>query len=148
MYLSLLKLISMLSGFIGIVCGFLALLPHAGGLILFVLMCLSSVIVLVILIQSKVLQVTSVIESAAIGGIIGFIAFIAFSVIYMPLAVVLSKVFNYYANYGAALALNNSNLFIIIVLCIFMAALSAGINAFTGFLTYYFTELIENISKK
>ena len=66
----------------------------------------------------------------------------------MPLVVILLKVFKYYVNYGVALALNNSSLWIIILVTVFMGVLSATINAFTGFLTYYIAGFIENIKNK
>ncbi len=148
MNISLIKLIVMFSAFIGVVAGFLSVIPFIGGWIFFILMCLSAVIEMGFLIKIKVLPLDSVQESATIGGLIGFISFIAFSIVYMPLVLILLKVFKYYTNYGVALALNNSSFWIIIFVSLFMAILSATINAFTGFLTYYVSELIKNIQTK
>ena len=148
MNISLLKLITIISVIIGAVCGFLTLLPYIGGVIFFILMTLSSVIGIILLMHLGGLRFDSAAESAVIGGIIGFVSFIAFSIIYMPLVIIFLKIFKYYTNYGVALALNNANLFIIIVLSVFIAILSATINAFTGFLTYYFTELNKNKNRK
>ena len=144
---SLLKLILILSCFLGAICGFLSLLPFLGGLIFFILLSLSSVIVIIFLMRSNLLQLESIPESITIGSIIGFVSFIAFSIVYMPLVIILMKAFKNYTNYGVALSLSNANLFIIIVVSIFMAVLCATINAFSAFLLYYITEVFKNINK-
>ena len=148
MNISLIKLITILSIIIGLTGGFLTLVPYIGGVVFFILMSLTSVISIVFLMRLGAVRFDSAAESAVIGGITGFVSFIAFSIVYMPLVIILLKVFKYYTNYGVALALNNANLFIIIVLSVFIAILSATINAFTGFLTYYVTELIKNMNSR
>lgn len=145
---SLLKLISILSCILGAICGILSLLPFVGGLVFFVLMCLTSVIIMIILMRANILQLESIPESITIGAIIGFVSFIAFSIVYMPLVMFFLKVFNYYTNYGVALSLSNANLFIILVVSIFMAILCATINAFTGFLLFYITEIFKNMNNR
>lgn len=148
MNISLIKLLAMMSIFIGVLCGFLTALPFIGGWVFFILICGSAIIEMGMLMKIGVLTLDSIHESAAIGGIIGFLSFIAFSIVYMPLALILLKVFNYHTNYGVALALNNSNLWIIIFVSLFLAVLSATVNAFTGFLTYYVSELIKDLNKR
>ena len=145
---SLLKLITTLSAVFGIVCGLLTVLPFIGGIVFFILMCFASVIIISFLMQKRVLQLESVPESITIGAIIGFVAFIGFSVIYLPLVLIAMKVFGYWVNYGVALSLANANLFVVLVVSIFMAILSATINAFTGFLLFYITEVFKNINNK
>ena len=145
---SLLKLISTLSLVLGVICGILSILPFIGGIVFFVLMCLASVIIIIFLMNRNFLQLESVPESITIGAIIGFISFIGFSIIYLPLVVILMKAFNYYANYGVALSLNNANLFVILVVSLFMAILCATINAFTGFIIFYVTEILKNMNNR
>lgn len=145
---SLLKVISILSSLIGVVCGFVALLPFIGGIAFFIMMCLSSVIVIFMLMNAKVLQFDSVPECLTIGGISGFISYIAFSIVYIPLTIIMIRGFKYAANYGIALILGHSNLFVIIVLSLFMAIIAASINAFTAFIIYYITETLKNMNNK
>jgi len=145
---SLLKLISIMSCLFGGICGFLSILPFVGGFVFFVLMCFASVIIILFLMRSNMLNLESTPESITVGGIIGFISFLAFSVIYMPLVILLMKVFKYYTNYGVALSLSNANLFIILVVSVFMAILCATINAFTAFLLYYITEIFKTVNRK
>lgn len=144
MKLSLIKLILMISAFLGITAGFLSAVPYIGGWIFFILMCFTSVIELGFLIKVGILRLDTVQESIVIGGLIGFLSFIAFSIVYMPLVLILRSVFNYYTNFGVVLALQNSSLPLIIVISVFMAVLSGAINAFTGFVTYYVSEFIRN----
>ncbi len=148
MNISLFKLILMISGFIGILAGILSVFPFIGGWIFFILICFSAVIEMGFLIKVGILRLDSIQESIAIGGIIGFMSFLAFSIVYMPLVIILLKAFKYYANYGVAIALNNASLWIIIFISIFLAILSATVNAFTGFLTYYISELIKDMQNR
>ncbi len=148
MNISLIKLITLMSIFIGIIAGFLTLVPFIGGWVFFILICFAAVIEMGFLLKAGLLKLDSAPESAIIGSIIGFLSFIGFSIIYMPLVIILLKIFKYYVNYGVALALNNSSLWIIILVTLFMGILSATINAFTGFLTYYVSGFIENMQNK
>ena len=96
----------------------------------------------------EMLSVKSVQESAVLGAIIGFISFIGFSVLYIPLIIALAKFFQIYPNYGVSMALSNASFGLIIVLVIFMAVLCATINAFSGFLTYYGMDFFRILNEK
>lgn len=146
MNLPILKLIVILSGLIGFILGFLSLLPYIGGVMFFILLSFTSLIVILMLDRAKVLEISSIQESVVIGSVVGFLSYIAFSIVYLPCVWILSKVFNYYTNYGIALALNNSNLFVIIVVSMFVAVLSATLNGFVGFVTYYLSEVFRNMN--
>jgi len=71
----------------------------------------------------------------------------AFSIIYIPVSIILIKLFGFSANQGVAVILKNANFFILTVLSAFMGVLSATVNAFTGFLTFYILEIMERFSK-
>lgn len=148
MNISLIKVISILSCFLGVICAFVSLLPYISGFAFFVLMCLASVIVILLLMHLNILKLESVPESITIGGLIGFISYFAFSVIYIPMVIILIKFFQYSTNYGVSLALGHSNLFVILTVSIFLAVLSATINAFTGFLVYYISEVLKNLNSR
>lgn len=147
MDISLLKLILFISIFIGVLAGILTAVPYIGELAFWVLLCLSSVIEMIFLARAGLLELESVKESVTIGGIIGFVSFMAFAVVYVPIVVALLKLFKYYTNYGVAVMLGTANVWIILLLAVFMAILSATINAFTGFLTYYVSEFIKTLEK-
>ena len=87
--------------------------------------------------KSELLIINSVRESAVLGAIIGFTSFLGFSLFYVPIIIILAKYFNIYPNYGISMALSNASLGVIIIFVIFVAILSATLNAFSGFLTFY-----------
>ncbi len=146
--MSLLKVILLMSTLLGLVIGLISPIPYIGGLAFLALLCFSAPIVLGVLLNIGVLKIDNISESAVLGGIVGFVSYLAFSVVYMPIVMILYKVFNHYVNYGVTLALTNANLFVIVTVSIFMGILSASINAFSGFLTYYLAEVFKNMNNK
>ena len=148
MNISLLKLVSLLSGFIGIICGLLALLPFIDGFVFFVLMCLPAIIVISMLMKLNLLRIESVPESITIGAITGFVSFLVFSIIYIPIVIIMMRTMKYYTNEGVALILSHANLFILIMVSVFFGILSATINAFSGFLVYYVSEIFKNMNNR
>ena len=59
----------------------------------------------------------------------------------------LMKYFHIAANYGVGLMLGNASFFILVVISLFMGVLSATINAFTGFLTFYVLDFLNSLNK-
>lgn len=144
---SLLKLILLISVFIGILGGILTVVPYIGEPAFWILLCLASVIVMAFLLKTKIMELFTVQESVTIGALIGFVSFMAFCVVYVPEIVILAKFFKYSSNYGVSLMLQTANFGIIFILSVFMAILSATINAFTGFLTFYVNEFLKTLDK-
>lgn len=141
--LILLKRISILSILFGTILGFLTLIPFIGTFALMCLFCFVAPLVIWILIRYNCLSLSSIKDSVIVGAISGFVSYLGFSIIYIPISVILMKFFNLSANYGIGLTLMNANLFILIVLSLFMSVLGATINAFTGFLTFYVLEIVK-----
>ena len=144
---SLLKLIVMLSAFWGVLFGILTAIPYVGQIAFWILLCFAAVLVMTFLIRVKLLDIFTVNESVVIGGIIGFVSFMAFCIVYVPIIVILLKVFHYSDNYFLSIMLGNANIFIILLLSVFMAILSATVNGFTGFITFYVREFLKNLDK-
>lgn len=144
---SLLKLILFISIFIGVLAGVLTAVPYVGEAAFWLLLCFSAIFEMTFLLKTGILEMESVQESVTIGAIIGFVSFLAFSVVYMPIVIILLKLFKFYTNYGVAVMLGTANVGIIILLALFMAVLSATINAFTGFLVFYINEFIKTLDK-
>lgn len=144
----LLRQISVLSVFFGAVLGFITLIPFVNSIsFIFLITCMAP-LVIYLLIKYNCLTLTSIKESIVIGAIAGFVAFLSFSAIYIPISILLIKVVKYVPNYGLALLFNNSGFFILLVVSLFMGVLSATVNAFTGFITFSVLELISSIGKK
>lgn len=144
---SLLKLILLISAFIGGLGAVLTFIPFVGQVAFWILLCFASVIVMVFLMRTGLLELYTVQESVTIGAIVGFVSFMVFCIIYVPVVIILLKFFNYYSNYGVAVMLKAASFWIIFILSVFMAILSATINAFTGFLTFYVSEFMKTLDK-
>ncbi len=145
---TILKQAAFLSIFLGAALGIITVIPFLGDIAFWILMCLSAAAVILFMTKLEMLSVKSVQESAVLGAIIGFISFIGFSVLYIPLIIALAKFFQIYPNYGVSMALSNASFGLIIVLVIFMAVLCATINAFSGFLTYYGMDFFRILNEK
>lgn len=145
---TILKQAAFLSVFLGAALGVITVIPFLGDIAFWILMCMSAAVVILFMTKLEMLYVKSVQESAVLGAIIGFISFIGFSVLYIPLIIALAKFFQIYPNYGVSMALSNASCGLIIVLVIFMAVLCATINAFSGFLTYYGMDFFRMLNKK
>ena len=145
---NILKQIAFLSLFLGAILGVITVIPFIGQFAFWTLMCASAVIVILFMIWIGNLEIQTVQESAIIGAIIGFISFVGFSLFYMPIVAFLAKVFNISTNYGVSYAISNSSLGLLIVMVIFIGVLSATVNAFSGFLTFYGIELNKMLKKR
>lgn len=144
---NLFRQISVLSLFFGALLGLVTLIPFIGTISMIFLICFLAPLVIWILIKYGCLSLSSIKESIIVGAIAGFISYLGFSIIYVPISVILMKLFNISANYGIGIMLSNAGFFILTVLSIFMGVLSATVNAFTGFLTFYVIELINSARK-
>ena len=81
------------------------------------------------------------------GAIAGFVAYMAFSVVYIPISVVLIKLLHFSANYGIGIMLNNAGFFILTVVSLFLGVVGATVNAFTGFLSFYVIDFLKSVKK-
>ena len=130
----LLRQISVLSIFFGALLGAITLIPYVG-------------IVIWILVKYNCLSLSSIKDSVIVGALAGFVSYMGFSIIYVPISVILMKFFHIAANYGVGLMLENANFFILVVISLFLGVLSATVNAFTGFLTFYVIDLVNSMRK-
>ena len=143
----LLRQIAILSIFFGALLGLVTLIPYVGMVSLIFLLCFIAPLVMWILVKYGCMNLDSLKDSIVVGAIAGFISYLGFSVVYVPISVILMKIFHIAANYGVGLMLQNASFFILIVISIFMGVLSATINAFTGFLTFYVLDIMKSMRK-
>lgn len=143
----LLRQISVLSIFFGALLGAITLIPYVGTLSFIFLICFISPIVIWILVKYNCLALSSIKDSVIVGALAGFVSYMGFSIIYVPISVILMKFFHIAANYGVGLMLENANFFILVVISLFLGVLSATVNAFTGFLTFYVIDLVNSMRK-
>ena len=143
---SIIKIILLMSIFLGVVSGLLTIVPYIGEIIFWLLITVGAVIIILFMNKLKILEITTVRQSVVIGALIGFVSFLAFSLVYMPAVVVLAKSFNYISNPGVSMFLTHSSVGLLVMLAIFMGVLSATMNAFSGFLTYYLIDFNKSLN--
>ena len=144
----LLKQIAILSAFFGAVLGAITLIPYLGVISFVFLISLIAPLVIWLLVKYNCLSLSSINDSVIVGAIAGFVAYLGFSIIYVPISVLLMKVFHLAANVGVGFMLGNATFFLLVVISLFMGVLGATINAFTGFLTFYVLDFINSIEKR
>lgn len=143
----LLKQISILSTLIGILAGILTLIPYLGTISFIFLLCFTAPVVIWLLVKYGCISLSNIQESIIIGVISGFVAYLAFSLIFIPVSVILINMFHFAVNYGVGIMLINASFFLLLITSIFMGIVGATINAFTGFITFYLIELINSLRK-
>ena len=146
--LILLKQISILSVFFGAILGALTLIPYVGVVSFIFLICFIAPLVIWLLVKYNCLSLDSIKDGIIVGAISGFVAYISFSIIYVPISVILMKLFHIAANQGVGFMLENASFFLLVVISIFMGVLGATINAFTGFLSFYVIDFINSLEKR
>ena len=149
MNLLLLKQISLISIFAGAVLGFVTVVPYLSLLSFLLLIVCLSAFVIVYLKQNDLIGIISVREGCIFGALIGFVSFLAFSVVYTPISMLLGWLFPSYTQGFLRFFLTSFGSFIVMVLLmILMAGISALFNAFSGLVTAYVYELVTGIKKE
>lgn len=148
MNLLLVKQTAILSAILGGILGVLTLIPIINGLAFLVLVLCISAVVLVYMKKNELIGIIDLREGALLGGVIGFVSFIAFSIVFIPLVSIIGLIFVKYNSYGVLYLLKASGFFVLIMLVIFLAVLSALMNAFSGLATAYFYEVLSGFKKE
>lgn len=143
----LLKQVSILSIIAGIVLAFLTLIPFVGQLAFIALMSLVAAFIISFMVKIDLLEILSIRESVILGALIGFVSFMAFAIVYLPIVALMGRFFNLYYLYGISMLLNVGSFGVIFLLTIFVAILSATINAFSAFITFYVLEFLKTLDK-
>lgn len=154
----LLKQISIISALCGAILGLVSIVPYINVFSFTTLMLFLSAVVLVYMKQKNLIGIIDLREGSIFGAVVGFVSFIAFSVVFIPLDIILglltkglhallsfipvhtSFLVYFFNNFGGVVVL--------IMLIIFVGLLSALMNAFTGLVTAYFYEAITGIKKE
>ncbi len=144
----IIKQTAILSAILGGILGVLTLIPFVRNFSFMLLILAVSAVVIVYMKKNELIGIIDVREGAILGAIIGFVSFIAFSVVYMPLVVLVGAIFKNYYTFGISYLFKVSGFFVLIMLVIFMGILSALMNAFTGLVTAYVYEMLLGIKKE
>ena len=140
------KQILILSSLCGLFLAFLALLPVVVKFAVFILMCGVSVAVILLLKRAGVLQIFTVKESLYVGGICGFVSYLVFSVVYLPLVNLFSSFVTMSHLGGFVLMLKLSNFGLIVMFTIFISIVSILFNSFTSLMYFYILNSIGSFS--
>lgn len=149
MNILLLKQVALFSALIGGAIGLITLIPFVGTLAFLTLILFLSAIIIIYLKKNDLIGIINLKEGAILGAVIGFSAFIAFSIIFSPLSIIIGMIFSkYYIGHLLTMFLTNfGGFFVMIMLLFFLALISALMNAFSGLTTAYIFELLSGLKK-
>lgn len=148
MNLLLLKQLSILSAFAGAILGLVTVIPYLSLLSFLILIFCLSAFILTYLKQNDLIGIISIREGCIFGAVIGFVSFIAFSVVYTPISMLFGWLIPAYTQGFLRFFLTSFGSFVVmILLMILMAGISALFNGFAGLVTAYVYELITGIKK-
>jgi len=139
-----LKQIIILSALCGVALALFALLPVVVKLAVFILMTCVCLPVIILLRRAGSLQIFTVKESIITGALCGFVSYIVFSIIYLPLVYLLSTLFAIGYLGGFVLMLKLSSFGLILMFTIFISVVSVLFNSFTSMVYFYLTNSIGN----
>ena len=144
----IIKQTAILSAIIGAILGVLTLIPLVRNFSFMILILCVSAVVLVYMKKNDLIGVIDVKEGAILGGIIGFVSFIAFAVAFVPLVSVVGMIFK--GTYDAYIftMFKMLGFFVSVMLILFFAILSALMNSFAGLTTAYVYEMLSGFKKE
>ena len=144
----LVKQTAILSAILGGILGLLTLIPFVRNFSFMLLILCVSAVILVYMKKKDLIGVIDLKEGAVLGGIIGFVSFIAFSVVFVPLVTIVGLIFTKYYTFGIKYLMQASGFFVLVMILLFLALLSALMNAFAGLTTAYAYEILSGMKKE
>lgn len=144
----LVKQTSILSAILGGILGVLTLIPFVRNFSFMLLILCISTVIIIYMKKNELMGILDIREGAILGAIIGFVSFIAFSIVFVPLVTLTGFIFKGYYTYGISYMLRISGFFVLIMLVIFLAILSALMNSFSGLVTIYIYEVLSGVKKE
>ena len=148
MNLLLLKQLAILGALAGAAIGLVATIPFLFWICILITMFWISAFVLIYLKQQELIGIINVKEGSILGAIIGFVAFITFSLVFIPITSLLGLLFKAYSLDVLGFFMNDFGSFVVLILLIISTAgLAALFNGFTGLITAYIYELISGVKK-
>lgn len=149
MNLLIFKQLAILSSFTGVILGLITIIPYISMLSFLILMLCLSAILITYLKQNELIGIISIKEGCIFGAVIGFISFIAFSIAYVPLSMLLGWLIPSYTQGFLRFFLTSfGSVIVMILLIILTAGISALFNGFAGIVTAWIYELISGIKKE
>lgn len=147
----LLKQVAILSALAGAALGFLTIFPFINIFSVTILVICLGAVILIYMKKENLIGIFDMKEGAILGGVIGFVSFIAAAIIYIPCDLILGLIpLGFFkAHFLMRFFLNSFGSFIVLVmLTLFVAMLSAMMNAFAGLATSYVYEILTGLKKE
>ena len=154
----LLKQIAILSAIAGGALAVVSIIPYINVFSFTMLMLFLSGGVLYYMKRNNMIGIFDLREGSIFGAVVGFVSFIAFSVVFVPLDIILSLLTKGFHALLSFIPVHTSFLLyffnnfggfiVLIMLIIFVGLLSALMNAFTGLVTAYVYEALSGIKKE
>lgn len=145
------KQTSILSAILGGILGVLTLIPFVRNFSFMLLILCISAVIIVYMKKNDLIGIIDVKEGAILGAIIGFVSFIAFSIVFIPAVLLVGGFLSlfkvHYNTYGINYFIQNG-FFVLVMLIIFLGILSALMNSFSGLATAYMYEILTGIKKE
>lgn len=150
MNLLLLKQLSILSAFAGAILGLITIIPYISLFTFLIAITCLSAFILAYLKQNDLIGIISIREGCIFGAAIGFVSFIAFSIVFTPISMLLGWLIPAYSQGFLRFFLTGGfgSFVVMILLIIFMAGLSAMFNGVSGLITAYVYEIITGMKKQ
>lgn len=149
MNLIILKQLAILSAVAGVALGLITIIPYISFLSFMILLMFLSAFILVYLKQNDLIGIINTREGCIYGALIGFVSFIAFSLVYTPISMLIGWLIPAYTQGFLRFFLNSfGSIIVMLLLMILMAGISALFNGFTGLVTAWVYELITGQKKE
>ncbi|MBR1681300.1 hypothetical protein IJ707_05880, partial [bacterium] len=138
-----------LSAIAGGVLGFLTIFQFLNIFSITILVICLAAAVLVYMKRENLIGIFDMKEGAILGAVIGFVSFIAASIVYVPCDILLGLIPVFRAHFIMRFFFNSFGSFVVMnMLIFFLALLSALMNAFAGLATSYVYELLTGLKKE
>ena len=138
---SLIKIISISSFIVGVIIGIIPLIPSLMWLALLLITLSVAPFIIIYLKKLKLIETVEIDKSMIMGALSGTVSFLGFSVVYFPIAFILNLIFKIQSFLWVKVVI--TNLGFLIPMIILTALLCGLINAFSGFMTAYIYEYIQ-----
>jgi len=142
------KNLIIVSSILGVILGTLGAVPYIGIWLFLIAILLSAPLTMVYLIMDSKLDLTTIENSIITGAITGFCSCIFFSSAYSCITAIIFNLLHYSNNKILTSIIINSPMWLLAVFIIFIAVVSATVNAFSGFATYYIINFIRDMYEK
>lgn len=145
----LLKQVAILSAIAGGALGLLTIFPFINIFSVTILVICLAAGILVYMKRENLIGIFDMKEGAVLGGVIGFVSFIAATVVYLPCDLILGLIPIFKAHFIMRFFFNSFGSFIVLMMLVFFVALlSALMNAFAGLATSYVYEILTGLKKE